>query len=437
METNFNYNLNASSNDNETEPKQKAVLVCMQFPEMDKGEAATHLEELKSLVDTMGAETVDSLIVPLKKRSPKFYVGTGKADEITDSAKRHSAEIIIFDNDLSPAQQRNFEELSGKAVIDRHEVILDIFAGRATTKEAVLQVGLARMEYSLPRLTRAWTHLSRQKGGSKGTRGEGETQLEVDRRIVMKKITRLKKELLKVRLHRNTLRKQRAALSIPTGALVGYTNAGKSSLLNALTGADVFVEDKLFATLDPTTRKVTIPGGHKILLTDTVGFIRKLPHDLVDAFRSTLEETVLSDFLIHVLDLSHPEVEEQYRITMEVLEELGAGEKPMILVFNKIDINTNTTESLGIEIDNPDALYISSKTGEGLEKVFEKVEELLNKDKHTISLLIPINRYDLISMIHREGTVLEEDYQDSGSIIKARVPAKVYNKLKEYITNDS
>ncbi len=437
METNFNYNLNASSNDNETEPKQKAVLVCMQFPEMDKGEAATHLEELKSLVDTMGAETVDSLIVPLKKRSPKFYVGTGKADEITESAKRHSAEIIIFDNDLSPAQQRNFEELSGKAVIDRHEVILDIFAGRATTKEAVLQVGLARMEYSLPRLTRAWTHLSRQKGGSKGTRGEGETQLEVDRRIVMKKITRLKKELLKVRLHRNTLRKQRAALSIPTGALVGYTNAGKSSLLNALTGADAFVEDKLFATLDPTTRKVTIPGGHKILLTDTVGFIRKLPHDLVDAFRSTLEETVLSDFLIHVLDLSHPEVEEQYRITMEVLEELGAGEKPMILVFNKIDINTNTTESLGIEIDNPDALYISSKTGKGLEKVFEKVEELLNKDKHTISLLIPINRYDLISMIHREGTVLEEDYQDSGSIIKARVPAKVYNKLKEYITNDS
>ncbi len=421
----------------DTELKQKAVLVCMQYPEMSKGEALIHLKELESLVDTMGAETVKSLVVPLKKRNPKFFVGTGKADEITEFAKKLSAEVIIFDNDLSPGQQRNFEELSGKAVIDRHEVILDIFAGRATTREAVLQVGLARMEYSLPRLTRAWTHLSRQRGGSKGTRGEGETQLEVDRRIVMNKITRLKKELLKVRLHRDTLRKQRSALSIPTGALVGYTNAGKSSLLNALTGSNAFVEDKLFATLDPTTRKVVLPGGHKILLTDTVGFIRKLPHDLVDAFRSTLEETVLADFLIHVLDLSHPEVEEQYRITMEVLNELGAGEKPMILVFNKIDLDTNTTDSLNIEIDNPDALYISAKTEKGLEKIFEKVEEILNKDKHIISLLIPTDRYDLISMIHREGTVLDEDYKETGSIIKARVPVKVYNKLKEYITNET
>lgn len=418
----------------EKKEKQKAVLVCMQYPEMNKGEAATHIKELESLVDTMGAETVESIIVPLKKRSPKFFVGTGKADEITESAKKLGAEIIIFDNDLSPGQQRNFEELSGKAVIDRHEVILDIFAGRATTREAALQVGLARMEYSLPRLTRAWTHLSRQKGGSKGTRGEGETQLEVDRRIVMNKITRLKKELLKVRLHRKTLRKQRASVSIPTGALVGYTNAGKSSLLNSLTGADTFVEDKLFATLDPTTRKVTLPEGHKILLTDTVGFIRKLPHDLVDAFRSTLEETVLSDFLVHVLDISHPEAPEQYRITMEVLDELGAGEKPMILVFNKTDLVTNTADNLSIELENPDALYISAKTGEGLDRVFEEIEKLLNKDKQVVSLLIPTDRYDLISMIHREGTVLEEEYQDTGSIIKARIPVKVYNKLKEYIT---
>ncbi len=430
-------NNNTFNVQNEIEIKQKALLICIQNSEMGKGEAAVHIKELENLVDTMGAETAGTMIVPLKKRNAKFFVGSGKAEEITELAGKLKAELIIFDNELSPAQQRNLEELSGKAVIDRHEVILDIFAGRATTREAVLQVGLARMEYSLPRLTRAWTHLSRQKGGSKGTRGEGETQLEVDRRIVMKKITRLKKELLKVQLHRKTLRKQRSTLGIPTGALVGYTNAGKSSLLNALTGADVFVENKLFATLDPTTRKVTLPGGNKILLTDTVGFIRKLPHDLVDAFRSTLEETVLSDFLIHVLDLSHPEVEDQYRITMEVLEELGAGEKPMILIFNKVDLNTNNTDSLSIELDNPEALYISAKTGQGLEKVFEKVEELLNKDKQVVSLLIPTDRYDLISMIHREGTILEEDYRDTGSFIKARVPVEIFNRLKEYITDIS
>jgi GTPase len=413
--------------------KQKAVLVCIQYQDIEKSEAQKHIEELKSLVDTMGAETVDSVIVPLKKRSPKFFVGSGKADEITDLAEKYDAELIIFDNELSPAQQRNFEELSGKCVIDRHEVILDIFASRATTREALLQVGLARMEYSLPRLTRAWTHLSRQKGGAKGTRGEGETQLEVDRRIVLKKITRLKKELIKVRQHRNTLRKQRSSVPVSSAALVGYTNAGKSSLLNLLTGADVFVEDKLFATLDPTTRKVTLSEGQKILVTDTVGFIRKLPHDLVDAFRSTLEETVLADILIHVLDISHPEVEEQYKITMEVLEELGAGDKPMIVIFNKIDLLSNSLAISNIETNHPDALYISTKTEEGIESISDKIEALLNRDKKIINLQIPVDRYDLISMIHREGTVLQEEYNDNESIIKARVPVKIFNKLKEYI----
>ncbi|MCK5201305.1 MAG: 50S ribosome-binding GTPase, partial [Spirochaetales bacterium] len=218
-----------------------------------------------------------------------------------------------------------------------------------------------------------------------------------------------------------------------TGAIVGYTNSGKSSLLNTLTGADAFVENKLFATLDPTTRKVTLPEGQKILMTDTVGFIRKLPHKLIDAFRSTLEETVLADFLIHVLDISHPEVEEQYRVTMEVLRELGAGEKPMIVVLNKIDLITNPIASNNIELNHPDALYISTKTEEGLGTIYEKIEELLNKDKQIMNLLIPTNRYDLVSMIHREGTVMEEKYNDTGSIIKARVPVKVYNKLKGYL----
>ncbi len=423
-------------NNSEPELKQKAVLICIQYPDMDKNEAAIHLSELENLVDTMGAVTVKTIIVPLKKRSPKFFVGSGKAEEVADIADELDAELIIFDNELSPAQQRNLEELSDKCVIDRQEVILDIFAGRAKTREAVLQVGLARMEYSLPRLTRAWTHLSRQKGGTKGTRGEGETQLEVDRRIVLRKITRLEKELIKVRQHRKTLRKQRSSVPIPTGAIVGYTNAGKSSLLNTLSGADAFVEDKLFATLDPTTRKVTLPEGQKILLTDTVGFIRKLPHNLVDAFRSTLEETVLADFLILVLDISHSEVEEQYRVTMEVLEELGAGDKPMIVIFNKIDLIKKPFESNNIESNHPDALYISTKTEEGLGALYKKIEELLNRDKHIMTVSIPADRYDLISMIHREGNILEEEYIDTGSIIKARVPVKIYNKLKGYITND-
>jgi GTPase len=433
MENNLNSNKDIRRTNIESESRQKAIVICIQYSEMIKGEAARHIQELESLADTMGVETVESIIVPLKKRNPKFLVGTGKAQEIVDSAREFNAELIIFDNELSPAQQRNFEELSGIAVIDRHEVILDIFAGRATTREAVLQVGLARMEYSLPRLTRAWTHLSRQKGGSRGTRGEGETQLEVDRRLVMNKITRIKKELIKVRLHRNTLRKQRTAVAVPTGALVGYTNAGKSSLLNSLTGSEAFVEDKLFATLDPTTRRVSLSGGQNILLTDTVGFIRKLPHDLIDAFRSTLEETVLADFLIHVLDISHPEVQDQYRITMEVLDELGAGDKPMILIFNKIDLDSEYADISGILQDYPKALYTSTKSGKGLEDIFEEIEEVLNRDKKVMSLLIPTDRYDLISMIHREGTVLKEEYKEAGSFIEARVPVKVYNKLKNYI----
>ena len=257
---------------------ETALLVCVRLPGMSSTELDYMKEELSNLIDTMGLKVLEVVTATLKKPTPRYFVGSGKAQEIADYAKELEADCIVFDDDLSPSQQRNWEELSGVCVIDRHEVILDIFANRATTKEATLQVGLARMEYSLPRLTRAWTHLSRQRGGTKGTRGEGETQLEVDRRIVLRKISKFKAELKKVRSNRATLRKQRTSIPIPTASIVGYTNAGKSSLLNALTGADVFIEDKLFATLDPTTRRVKLKGGNEILLTDTVGFIRKLPH---------------------------------------------------------------------------------------------------------------------------------------------------------------
>ncbi|MFW6344260.1 MAG: GTPase HflX, partial [Sediminispirochaetaceae bacterium] len=297
----------------------RVLLVIIKPPELSHSQAELYLEELKNLADTLGFTTADSMVVPVKKISPKYLVGSGKAEEIQHLAEAHEVECVVFDDTISPAQQRNWEQLTGRCVIDRQEVILEIFSRRARTREAILQVALARMEYSLPRLTRAWTHLSRQRGGTRGTRGEGETQLENDRRVVLKKITKLKRELAKLESQREVRRKQRMGVPLPTGAIVGYTNAGKSSLLNALTDASVTVGNRLFATLDPSTKKMALPGGAEILLTDTVGFIRKLPHDLVDAFHSTLEEAVLADFLVHVVDASNSEALHHIETTKEVL----------------------------------------------------------------------------------------------------------------------
>ncbi|MDY7027776.1 MAG: GTPase HflX, partial [Spirochaetota bacterium] len=273
-------------------PKNTALLVTLKTPDIEAELCRHYLDELRSLCDTLGIETLDQIVVPVRQLHPRFLVGSGKAEEICRRAEELEADCIIFDDTISPSQQRNLEQISGRCVIDRQEVILEIFSEHARTREAMLQVGLARMEYSLPRLKRAWTHLSRQRGGMRGTRGEGETQLEVDRRIVLKKITGLKAALKKLEAQRSTRRKQRTEIPVPTGAIVGYTNAGKSSLLNAMTGSEVGVENQLFATLDPTTRKMELQGGTRILLTDTVGFIRKLPHSLVNAFHSTLEETL-------------------------------------------------------------------------------------------------------------------------------------------------
>ena len=309
-------------------PKQveRALLIAVYKDAEQREECESLLEELDSLVDTLDIPVIDRLLVKVQERNPRYFVGTGKAEEIFERAKELEIDVIIFDNGLSPAQQRNWEALTGMAVIDREEVILEIFARRARTKEARLQVDLARMEYSLPRLTRAWGHLSRQ-GGGLGGKGEGETQLETDRRLVRAQIDHLKSDLKLVRLRRATQRKQRERLPLPSAAIVGYTNVGKSALLNKLTGAQVLVEDKLFATLDTTTRRVILPSGQSLLLTDTVGFVRNLPHRLIEAFKATLEEAVLSDFLIHVLDASHPRVFDFYQTTIRVLGELGADEK--------------------------------------------------------------------------------------------------------------
>src|SRR6056297_586908 len=304
------------------EEKEKVLLITLQTPELTPAQCNYYLDELRSLCDTLGFETVEQVVVPIKRLHPRYLVGSGKAKELAELAEAYEVDCLIFDDTISPSQQRNLEQLSGRCIIDRQEVILEIFSEHARTREALLQVGLARMEYSLPRLTRAWTHLSRQRGGTRGNRGEGETQLEVDRRIVLKKITGLKHELLKLKNQRNTRRKHRSGIPVPTGAIIGYTNAGKSSLLNALTGSATLVQDKLFATLDPTTRKMELSGGTRILLTDTVGFIRKLPHSLVDAFHSTLEETLVADFLLHLVDASNPEAEHHIETTLEVLGEL-------------------------------------------------------------------------------------------------------------------
>ena len=301
------------------------------------GEGEELLAELTELVENLGLSVVRATLVKLRSPSPALFLGKGKAEELVAAAKADGAEVIVFDSALSPAQQRNWEEIAGIAVIDRQEVILEVFADRAHTREAVLQVALARMEYSLPRLTRAWTHLSRQRGrGAMG--GEGETQLEQDRRVVRDRIAHLKEELAAVVRHRGVQRTRRVRVPLPTASIVGYTNAGKSSLLNRLTGSHVLVEDKLFATLDPTTRQLVLPGNQKLLLTDTVGFIRRLPHGLVEAFKATLEEVLVADFLIHVVDITSPHFEKHRATTLSVLAELGAGNKPALNVFNKVDL---------------------------------------------------------------------------------------------------
>ncbi len=405
---------------------ETAILIAIQEPGDAEQEVRDSLAELEQLADNINIGTAEAVIVRLPKPHPRLLLGSGKADEIVARAQALNAEYIVFDTDLSPAQQRNWEKSSGLCVIDRHEVILQIFADRAFTKEASLQVSLARLEYSLPRLKRQWTHLSRQRGGARGTRGEGETQLEADRRVVVNRIARLRTDLKKMRSQRATMRKQRSGVPVPSGAIVGYTNAGKSTLLNALTHADVRAENKLFATLDPTTRRLELDNGTAVLLTDTVGFIRNLPHDLVDAFRATLEETVLADFLIHVVDASSPTVEHEIAVTRQVLREIGAGDKRVITVMNKIDLAGSAgSRAIGF-------VEVSASTGQGLDLLLEKIGEVLVETMEAVEYRLPSARYDLAALIHRTGRVLETDYVDGIIHIRAEVPTKTRSILEGY-----
>lgn len=415
----------------------RALLAGAWWKPQTADEARSLLAELAELVDTLGLTVADSVLARIDKPQASYLIGSGKAQEIVTQAKALTCDVIIFDNELTPGQQRKWEELSGLAVIDREEVILDIFAGRARTREARLQVELARMEYSLPRLARAWGHLSRQQGGGLGGKGEGESQLETDRRLVRKRIDNVKAELDEVRNQRATQRKQRQRTPVPNAAIVGYTNAGKSSLLKKLTGADVFVEDKLFATLDPTTRRIDLPGGAPLLLTDTVGFVRKLPHRLIESFKATLEEALMADFLIHVLDASQPEVFAFHKTTIDVLAELGAKEKRVITVFNKVDLLVDDGATVNmLRRHFPDALFISTRTGEGLAGLLSTIEDHLAGGSEHLDLVLPADRSDLLSSLHRHGQVFTTAYGEDGIQVRVLLPSKYVAGFLPYRRGD-
>jgi len=391
------------------------------------------VRELSSLAETAGLTVAGTVVLRRFEPAPKFGMGTGKAAEIAALAKELEAEQIVFDFEISPTQQRNWDELSGITCLDRQELIIRIFAGRARTREAVLQVELARLEYSLPRLAHTYTALSRQRGGRYGTKGSGETQLELDRRTVLDRISLIKKDLVVVRRDRATQRKRRERVPVPSCAIVGYTNVGKSSLLNALTGAGVLSEDKLFATLDPTTRRFNLPTGRPILLTDTVGFIRNLPHGLIDAFHATLEEAAFADAILLVLDASDPEIAMQLNTTREVLGEVGAGDRPVMLVLNKMDLVDDFTRARLVS-DYSDAVPISAQTKEGFEEFVKRIDILLSGDERRY--LLPPSRSDLVAFAHREGSVLEVRYLDDAIELRARTSGKLAVALEEFLAHE-
>ena len=418
-----------------SEGNNKAFLISAYLPVLKKDDAKEHLEELKLLVETFQAEIAGAEVCPIRNYDVATYITKGKLEEMIKLADSVEANLIIFDDEISPSQQRNLEEIFKRPVIDRTEVILSVFAMRAQTREARLQIELANQKYIAPRLKRMWTHLSRQAGtGSAGgggayLKGEGEKQIEIDRRILKDKIDDLQKELEEVRASRQTLRGQRLKSQIPVFAIIGYTNAGKSTLLNAMTDSDVLVEDKLFATLDTTTRKYVLSNNQDILLIDTVGFIRKLPHLLVAAFKSTLEEAIQADILIHLIDASHPMAFEQAATTFEVLNELNAEEKPILTVLNKVDKLQDPTLIERFRLKYPHVIPISALNRTGFTELEELMIKELSKLRKTVTLTVPQSDYATVSQIIREGHVISQEYQENNIIITAEIPIWLANKL--------
>jgi GTPase len=413
-------------------PRERAILVGAPPKGLPQAVADEHLEELGRLTDTAGAEIVGTLTQRLESPHPKFYIGEGKAGELRDEIASNGATLIVFDEELSPAQGKNLEELTGTRVMDRAEVILDIFATRARTAESKLQVELAQLQYLLPRLTRMWAHLSRVRGGI-GMRGPGETQLETDRRMVRQKIGRLKDDLARVERQRATQRRGREDAF--QAALVGYTNAGKSSILRRLSDTDVFVEDRLFATLDATTRAVELDEGFTALVTDTVGFIRKLPHHLVASFRATLEETAEADLLLHVIDVSHPSWEEQKQVVDEVLTDLGLGERDTILVFNKVDRLTHEEEAAFREraagLFAEPMVYVSAVEEGGLEPLRDALREQVRSRLSEVTIDLPASQGAMLAEIYREGEVLDREDEGATIHLRVRLPTPALGRLRQ------
>lgn len=401
----------------ESEKKIRCLLVGA--PERESGNS--RLKELHRLTETLDMETAGTAVLTRREPTAAYGIGTGKAHEIAGMAKELFADCIVFDWEISPSKQRNWETLAGMPVLDRNEIIIRIFDSRAQTKEAALQVELAKLQYSLPRLSHSYGTMARQRGGAFGNRGSGETQLELDRRQTEDKIVQIKKELEQVAVNRQIQRKQRKRMAAATCALVGYTNAGKSSLLNALTGADVLAEDKLFATLDPTTRKLALSEASSVLITDTVGFISNLPHTLIDAFKSTLEETALADFLLVVVDSSDPDCEMQYRQVQNVLKEIHAESIPQAVILTKFDKVKDSLLTVSmLNKSFPDAIHASARTAEGFEDIHAVLTENLLGSRW--NFCIPISHAHLVELARKNGTIEKEEWFEDTVEITARIP---------------
>jgi GTP-binding protein HflX len=418
--------------------QERALLVGLELSRGDRWAVADSLDELRELATSAGAEVVDTATQKRGRPDPATFIGSGKVGELAARCKASGANVVIFDDDLTPAQGRNLAEVLGAEVkvIDRTELILDIFAQRARTREGKIQVELAQLQYMLPRLTGLWTHLSRQNGAI-GTRGPGETQLEVDQRRVQEKITRLKRDLGEVRKNRRIERSGRQRMHWPVVSLVGYTNTGKSTLLNALTGAEVLAQDKLFATLDPTTRKVRLPNNQNILLTDTVGFLRKLPHQLVEAFNATLEEVTEADLLLHVVDVSHPQAREQIKAVDVVLKEIGAGDKPMVIALNKMDrLEEDSPTWEFFRREWPNAVAVSAKHSQNLGSLLDEIGNRLADRRVTVTLAIPHHRAKTIALVYRSGFVTARQEDEGKVILEAQIPKVLAGELSPYVVGD-